>query len=84
MKSIYKYLFTVLLAAAFLYINLNFVYADELADESIKRSVEIVFEVKKPILEADKKNFGLNDSESFADATLGDGVPKNCSTGNAA
>ena len=74
-KSTLAFLLTFLIVIIF---N-NYTFASQLSDnsqiDSVKSSIAQNFEQKKIVLEADKSNFGLSDSESFLKAILGNGVP---------
>jgi len=79
MKLFNKRLLVLMLSFSILIISNNLVFANDSDDkrqiDSIKMAIVGSFEKHKPALELDKKNFGLSASESFANATLGEGVP---------
>lgn len=79
MTLINKRFLVLMLTVAVVLMSANFAFANGLEEkkqiESIKLSVEKSFNGHKGALEVDKKNFGLSDSESFSNATLGNGFP---------
>ncbi|MDD2300684.1 MAG: hypothetical protein PHU69_13740 [Fermentimonas sp.] len=79
MMQIKKSLLVLMLAAVVFLTSVNFVYANAVDDEkqieTIKISAENSLNVHKAALEADKTNFGVSDSESFDNTTLGKGYP---------
>lgn len=74
-----KRFFMVIFTVVVLLTSANFAFANTLDDEkqieSIKLSAQKSFEAHKGALEVDKNNFGLTESESFSNATLGNGYP---------
>lgn len=79
MKLVNKRFFILILSFAILMLFNNLVFANESDSkeqvDSIKMTIGESFEKHKAALELDKNKFGLSASESFADATLGEGVP---------
>lgn len=41
----------------------------------VQKQIDVNFELHKPVLEGDKKNFGLTNEESFTNSKLGKGYP---------
>lgn len=78
MKFLGKSFFSMVFSFMIIFIFTCNLFAQEINEKQqidfIKASVEKQFEAKKPQLELDKNNFGLSESESFSNATLGEGT----------
>ena len=78
MKILTKSFFSMICSLMIIFVFSCNIFAQETNEKQqidfIKEAVEEKFEAKKPVLEIDKKNFGLSESESFSNATLGDGT----------
>lgn len=77
MEFISKFSLVFLFIFAFIIVSNNYTLAKEIDTDQIdevKSSISQKFEDYKDALEVDKSNYGLNDSESFSEAVLGEGV----------